>query len=105
VLDIGAGIDVVKKSGTWYSYGEERLGQGKEQSRTFLREHPEVTAEIAGKIREHFGVDPSADGDKDAAAGEETPAAASTSDADKPQPAGAKKGAKRSSSSARVGSR
>ncbi len=56
VLDIGVEIEVVKKSGTWYSYGEERLGQGKEQSRSFLKEHPLVAQEIEGKIRSHHGL-------------------------------------------------
>jgi recombination protein RecA len=93
VLDIGTGIDVVKKSGTWYSYGDERLGQGKEQSRTFLREHPEVTAEIAGKIRKHFGLD---------AAGETTDEDKASSD--EGQASGKKSGSKRQAASARVGS-
>jgi recombination protein RecA len=56
VIDIGAAIDVVKKSGTWFAYGDERLGQGKEAARRFLREHPEMTAEIAAKILAHYGV-------------------------------------------------
>jgi len=56
LLDIGSSIEVVKKSGTWYSYGDERLGQGKESSRRFLRTHPEMAREIDGKIRAHFGV-------------------------------------------------
>ena len=58
VLDIGSTIEVVKKSGTWYSYGDQRLGQGKESSRQFLKEHPEMAREIDGKIREHFGLAP-----------------------------------------------
>jgi recombination protein RecA len=57
VIDIGAATDIVTKSGTWFSYGDERMGQGKEQARRFLREHPEMASEIAAKIREHFGVD------------------------------------------------
>jgi len=57
VIDIGSSVDIVKKSGTWFSYGEDRLGQGKEQARRFLREHPEIAVDIAAKIRAHFGVD------------------------------------------------
>ncbi len=57
LLDIGSGIEVVKKSGTWYSYGDERLGQGKEASRRFLREHPDMAREIDAKIRAHFGAE------------------------------------------------
>jgi recombination protein RecA len=106
VLDIGAGIDVVTKSGTWYSYGDERLGQGKEQSRTFLREHPEVAAEIAGKIRKHYGLDEESakdDPKKDNAteATDEAGTKAAPADAGKATKAG--KG-KRQAASARVGS-
>ncbi len=56
LLDLGAGIDIIKKSGTWYSYGDERLGQGKETARIFLKSNPKLTAEIAGKIRAHYGI-------------------------------------------------
>jgi recombination protein RecA len=58
VIDVGSttGIDIVKKSGTWFAYGDERLGQGKEQARKFLKEHPAMTAEIAAKVLAHHGV-------------------------------------------------
>lgn len=56
LLDLGAGIDIIKKSGTWYSYGDERLGQGKETARIFLKNNPKLTAEISGKIRAHYGI-------------------------------------------------
>jgi len=58
LLDIGSGVDIVKKSGTWYSYGDQRLGQGKESSRQFLKENPKITREIDAKVREHFGLGP-----------------------------------------------
>jgi recombination protein RecA len=57
VLDIGTAIEAVKKSGTWYSFGEERLGQGKESARRFLKEHTDVAEQIASKIHAHFGLD------------------------------------------------
>ncbi|HXV14944.1 MAG TPA: recombinase RecA [Candidatus Krumholzibacteria bacterium] len=59
VIDIGsaAGVDIIKKSGTWFAYNDERLGQGKEAARKFLREHPAIANEIAARIRAHFGVD------------------------------------------------
>ena len=59
IIDIGSttGVDIVKKSGTWFAYQDERLGQGKESARKFLREHPAIAAEIGAKIRVHFGVD------------------------------------------------
>jgi recombination protein RecA len=58
VIDIGSatGVDIVKKSGTWFAYGDERLGQGKEAARRFLKEHPAMTAEIAAKVLAHHGV-------------------------------------------------
>jgi len=59
VIDIGsaAGVDIVKKSGTWFAYNDERLGQGKEAARKFLKEHPAIATEIGAKVRAHFGVD------------------------------------------------
>ena len=56
LIDLGANTYIIKKSGTWYSYGNERLGQGKEAARKFLKENPELTAEIDGKVRAHFGI-------------------------------------------------
>jgi len=41
----------VAKAGAWYSYGSDRIGQGKENSRVYLEEHPEVAVEIEGKLR------------------------------------------------------
>lgn len=52
LLDIGTDQGMVARSGTWYSYGDERLGQGRENAREFLRQHPEVAAEIERRIRE-----------------------------------------------------
>ena len=43
---------IVEKAGAWYSYGKDRIGQGKENSRTFLEEHPEMAAEIETRLRE-----------------------------------------------------
>jgi len=51
VLDLGLEHRVVSKSGTWLSYGETRLGQGRENARQFLKENPDVMAEIEAKIR------------------------------------------------------
>ena len=52
VIDIGVAQGFVEKSGSWYSYNGERIGQGKENARTFLDQHPETAREIEGKIRE-----------------------------------------------------
>ncbi len=51
IIDLGATHDIIDKSGAWYSYNGERIGQGKENVRTFLVEHPEIAAEIEAKIR------------------------------------------------------
>jgi recombination protein RecA len=52
VIDIGVAQGFVEKSGSWFSYNGERIGQGKENARTFLEQHPEIAREIEGKIRE-----------------------------------------------------
>ena len=52
IIDIGVAQGFVEKSGSWYSYNGERIGQGKENARTFLDQHPEIAREIEGKIRE-----------------------------------------------------
>jgi len=56
VLDLGAEHNIVDKSGAWYSYGGERIGQGKDNAREFLREHSDMALEIENKIREKLGV-------------------------------------------------
>ncbi len=56
ILDLGSGVDIVEKSGSWFSYNGERLGQGREAARAFLREHPEVASEIGTRILQHYGV-------------------------------------------------
>ncbi|MDH4273508.1 MAG: recombinase RecA [Gammaproteobacteria bacterium] len=52
IIDIGSNEGLVEKSGAWYSYGGQRIGQGKDNARQFLREHPEMANEIDKKIRE-----------------------------------------------------
>jgi recombination protein RecA len=52
VLDLAVDASLVDKAGTWYSYGGERLGQGRENAKAFLREHPELLAEIEQKLRQ-----------------------------------------------------
>lgn len=54
VIDVAADLDVVKKSGAWYSYGDQRLGQGREAAKLFLTENPGTFIEIENKIREHY---------------------------------------------------
>jgi recombination protein RecA len=52
VIDIGVLQGLVEKSGSWYSYNGERIGQGKENARNFLEQHPDIARDIETKIRE-----------------------------------------------------
>ncbi|MFA5524542.1 MAG: recombinase RecA [Tissierellales bacterium] len=56
ILDTGVLADVVNKSGAWYSYESNRLGQGRENSKDFLRDNPEIAKEIETKVREKFNL-------------------------------------------------
>jgi recombination protein RecA len=56
LLDFGVDHNIVKKSGAWYTYDGDQLGQGKENSRSFLIQNPEIAAEIEGKILAKLGV-------------------------------------------------
>ncbi|HET9598029.1 MAG TPA: recombinase RecA [Anaeromyxobacteraceae bacterium] len=56
VLDLASNENVVEKSGAWFSFGGERIGQGREQAKAFLREHAEVLSNIEAKLLERFGV-------------------------------------------------
>lgn len=56
VLDLATELDIVNKSGAWYSYGDARLGQGRENAKDFLKETPDITAEIERKVREAAGL-------------------------------------------------
>src|SRR5439155_20665330 len=51
VLDLGVDSGFVNKTGTWFTYGDTRLGQGRENAKQYLDEHPEVMAEIEGRVR------------------------------------------------------
>ncbi|OOY28522.1 MAG: recombinase RecA [Rhodobacteraceae bacterium] len=57
LVDLGVKAGVVEKSGAWYSYGDERIGQGRENAKTFLREHPDIAYEIEDKIRASHGLE------------------------------------------------
>jgi recombination protein RecA len=56
ILDVAAELGVISKSGAWYSYGDERLGQGRENVKEYLREHPEITREVELKIRQALNI-------------------------------------------------
>jgi recombination protein RecA len=57
IIDMGSDLDIVDKSGSWYSYNGERLGQGRENAKMFLKENPSIRLEIKQKIRNHYGLD------------------------------------------------
>jgi recombination protein RecA len=61
VIDLGVSAKIVDKAGAWYSYNGERIGQGKDNAREFLRENPEIAREIENRIRESLGVNAMAD--------------------------------------------
>ena len=58
IIDIGSELNIVEKSGAWYSYNGERIGQGKENAREFLKQNIAMAHEIENKVRAHFGVAP-----------------------------------------------
>ncbi|MCR6545921.1 recombinase RecA [Dehalobacterium formicoaceticum] len=53
LLDIGAELNIINKSGSWYSYGDERIGQGRENAKEYLKTHPEMAQEVERRIREN----------------------------------------------------
>ena len=58
VLDLATELDIVNKSGAWYSYGDTRLGQGRENAKDFLKANVELTDEIERRVREAAGLTP-----------------------------------------------
>ena len=56
LIDLGVKAGVVEKSGAWFSYNSQRIGQGRESAKTFLKEHPEVANAIETAIRQNAGI-------------------------------------------------
>jgi recombination protein RecA len=56
LLDLASNENIVEKSGAWFSFDGERIGQGREQAKTFLREHPEVLQKVENQVFEKFGI-------------------------------------------------
>ena len=69
LIDMGLEAKLVEKSGAWLSYGDVRIGQGRENAKQFLKENPDLAAEIEKKLRKSLGI-----ADADAALGTATPA-------------------------------
>lgn len=69
VLDLAAEANIVNKSGAWYAYGGNKIGQGRENTKQYLRDNPEILEEISGKVRAHYGLQgstvPVADAEED----------------------------------------
>lgn len=57
LVDMAAEVDVINKSGSWYSYNEERIGQGRENAKQYLKDHPEIREEISKRVREVYEID------------------------------------------------
>ena len=56
ILDLATGIDLIKKSGEWYAYEGEKIGQGRENAKTYLENHPELMEELDRKVRAHYNL-------------------------------------------------
>lgn len=56
LVDMAVEKDIINKSGSWYSYGEERIGQGRENAKAYLEEHADVYQEVAKKVRDAYGI-------------------------------------------------
>jgi recombination protein RecA len=69
LIDMGVEQGFVRKSGAWYTYENDQLGQGKENARTFLKENPDMANELEKKIKEKLGIGPKLDADPISAAG------------------------------------
>ena len=71
ILDLATGINLVSKSGAWYAYNGDKIGQGRENAKSYLTEHPEVMEELESKVRAYYHIDGSADEAEDGAGTEE----------------------------------
>jgi recombination protein RecA len=56
IVDLGVEANIIEKSGTWFSYGEARIGQGRENAKEFFKSHPDVAAEVEARVMTHFGL-------------------------------------------------
>ena len=56
ILDLAANVGIVNKSGAWYAYNEDKIGQGRENAKQYLREHPDVMEEVEELVRDHFHI-------------------------------------------------
>jgi recombination protein RecA len=87
IIDLGVQASIVDKAGSWFSYNGERIGQGKDNVREYLREHPQMSADIESRVRDHFGVAQRAGALPPSAAAKAASAAATAANGEKNSPA------------------
>ena len=78
VLDLASNVGIVNKSGAWYAYESNKIGQGRENAKQFLTDHPDLMEEISHKVRVHYGIDPDDSAKADEVSAEHHAAAAET---------------------------
>lgn len=83
ILDLAANENIVNKSGAWYAYGGNKIGQGRENAKQYLKDNPEICNEIEAKVREHFGLQGTIESAQQTEAAEEKPKTRSSKAADK----------------------
>ncbi len=71
LVDIAAEAGIIEKAGAWYGYGKERIGQGRENAKLYLKDHAELSAEIEAKVKEHLGMKGATPPDSGDGAGDE----------------------------------
>jgi len=74
LVDIAAESGIIEKSGAWYAYGKERIGQGRENAKLYLKDHPDMRAEVEARVKEQLGMKPPVEPglpDEEAAASED----------------------------------
>ncbi len=64
LIDMGVEHGIIRKSGAWYTYDGDQLGQGKENARSFMRDNPDIANEVEKRIKETLGLVPSIDADQ-----------------------------------------
>jgi recombination protein RecA len=81
LIDLGVDCGIVKKSGAWYTYDSDQLGQGKENARTFLKDNPDLADDIEKRIKDHMGIGPRVDAPADEPASRSAPPASAAGSA------------------------
>ncbi len=75
ILDLAANVDIIVKSGAWYSYNGSKIGQGRENAKAYLRDNPEIMEEVAQKVRAHYGLGGAAETAGEVTKAEDVPSA------------------------------